>query len=276
MVKASIIVSFYNKIDYLKLVLAGFEIQTEKKFEIIIADDGSNQSIVNQLENIIPFYPFRIKHIWQEDKGFRKNKILNKSILASETDYLIFIDGDCIPHPQFVEGHLLNAEVNTVLTGRRVNLSENISKQLTEEKIKNHYLQKNFPKLLLDGLFGKSIDVEKGIHFKNKYLLYFFNRKQRGLLGCNFSLFKSDILSVNGFDERYQSPSIGEDSDIQFRLELIGKKIKSINHIAIQYHLYHKLQDRLQKNLDLFEEVKRSGMAFTPYGIKNKVNHVEI
>lgn len=276
MVKASIIVSFYNKIDYLKLVLAGFEIQTEKKFEIIIADDGSNQSIVNQLENIIPFYPFRIKHIWQEDKGFRKNKILNKSILASETDYLIFIDGDCIPHPQFVEGHLLNAEVNTVLTGRRVNLSENISKQLTEEKIKNHYLQKNFPKLLLDGLFGKSIDVEKGIHFKNKYLLYFFNRKQRGLLGCNFSLFKSDILSVNGFDERYQSPSIGEDSDIQFRLELIGKKIKSINHIAIQYHLYHKLQDRLQKNLDLFEEVKRSGMAFTPYGIKNKVNHIEI
>lgn len=268
MIKASIIVSFYNKIDYLKLVLAGFEIQTEKNFEIIIADDGSNQSVLNQLENIIPLYPFKIKHLWQEDKGFRKNKILNKSILASEADYLIFIDGDCIPHPHFVEGHLLNAEVNTVLTGRRVNLSENISKQLTEEKIKNNFFEENFFKLLLDGIFGKSIDVEKGIHFKNKYLLDFFNRKQRGILGCNFSLFKTDILSINGFDERYQAPSIGEDSDIQFRLELIGKKIKSINHIAIQYHLYHKLQERLQKNLDLFEEVKMDAIFFTPYGIK--------
>lgn len=268
MSRASVIVSFYNKIDYLKLVLAGFEIQTEKDFEIIIADDGSNQNVVNQIQNIFQNYSFRIKHIWQEDKGFRKNKILNKSILAAESDYLIFIDGDCIPHSYFVEGHLSNSEKNKILTGRRVNLSEKISNQLTEEKIKQKYLEKNFSVLLFDGLFRKSYDVEKGIFIKNKFFLRLLNSKSRGILGCNFSLFKDDIVEINGFDERYEAPSIGEDSDVQFRLELVGKRIKSINHIAIQYHLHHKLQERPQKNLVLFEEIKRNKIYFTPFGLK--------
>ena len=89
----------------------------------------------------------------------------------------------------------------------------------------------------------------------------------RGLLGCNFSLYKKDIIAINGFDERYEAPSIGEDTDVQFRLELNGVKVKSLNHIAVQYHLYHNLQERLQVNLDLFEEVKKLNLAFTSYGL---------
>ncbi len=268
MIKASVIISFYNKIEYLKLVLAGFEIQTEKNFEIIIADDGSEQSVVDELSRIINNYPFRIKHLWQEDQGFRKNKILNKSILASESDYLIFIDGDCVPHSRFVEGHLQNKESNTILSGRRVNLSEKITNSLSEQKVREKFLERNLFRLALDGIFGKSLDVEKGIYLENKSLLKFFNRKTRGLLGCNFSLHKESILSINGFDERYQAPSIGEDSDVQFRLELNGYRTKSLNHIAVQYHLYHKLQDRPAENLILFEQVKNQKEIFTPFGIR--------
>ena len=76
------------------------------------------------------------------------------------------------------------------------------------------------------------------------------------------------MININGFDERYEAPSIGEDSDVQFRLELTGVKIKSLNHIAVQYHLYHKLQERPQKNLDFFDEVKKNKVAFTPFGLK--------
>jgi hypothetical protein len=94
------------------------------------------------------------------------------------------------------------------------------------------------------------------------------NKKYRGLLGCNFSLHKKDLIDINGFDERYEAPSIGEDSDVEYRLGLNGVKARSINHIAVQYHLYHRLQERLQKNLELFEEVKKSPIAFTPYGLK--------
>jgi len=268
MIKTSVIAAFYNNINYLKLVLAGFERQSEKDFELIIADDGSKEEVVKEIETIASDYSFRIKHIRQNDNGFRKNKILNQGILASESGYLIFIDADCVPHHKFVEEHLNESSENTVCTGRRVNLSEKITSLLTEEKIRAGYLETNNLLMIEDALFGKSNYIEKGFYFRNKFLRKFFNRKVRGLLGCNFSLYKKDIIAINGFDERYEAPSIGEDTDVQFRLELNGVKVKSLNHIAVQYHLYHNLQERLQVNLDLFEEVKKEKLAFTPFGLK--------
>lgn len=268
MPEATVIGAFYNRIEYLKLVLAGFERQSLNNFEFIIADDGSGEAVINEVKKNISKYSFPIKHIWQEDNGFRKNKILNKAILESESDYLIFIDCDCVPHKAFVEGHLKNAYQNILLTGRRVNLSQKITNQLTENNVRNGFLENHTLKLIIDGLFGNSIDVEKGFYFRSKLLLNYLNRKNRGILGCNFSLFKEDILKVNGFDERYEAPSIGEDTDVQFRLELAGVKIKSINQIAVQYHLFHKLQERHPQNLQLFEEIKKNKIPFTPFGLK--------
>ena len=262
----SVIVSFYNKIEYLKLLFAGFERQTFRSFEIIVGDDGSKADVVEAIEKLTPKISFPLKHLWHEDKGFRKNKMLNKTILAAGAPYLIFIDGDCVPHKEFIKEHINAAEKGVCLTGRRVNLSDKITKLLTPEKIEAGYLENSF-NLMLDGLFGGSYDVEKGFYFKKSFLRKYFNKKKRGLLGCNFSIHKEDILRINGFDERYEAPSIGEDTDIQYRLELTGIKIKSLNNIAVQYHLYHKLQERLRKNLDLFDEVKKSGEAFTKYGV---------
>lgn len=267
MIKTSVIAAFYNNIKYLKLVLAGFERQTEKDFDLIIADDGSNEEVVKEIESTSSNYSFRIKHIWHPDKGFRKNKILNQAILASESEFLVFIDSDCVPHSKFLEEHLNEKEVNSVCTGRRVNLSQKITDLLTEDKIRDGFLESNNILLLEDALFGKSNYVEKGFYIKNKFLRSALNKKYRGLLGCNFSLHKKDIIAINGFDERYEAPSIGEDSDVEFRLALNGVRVKSLNHIAVQYHLYHKLQERLQKNLDLFNEVKHSNLAYTPFGL---------
>ncbi|MDP2362199.1 MAG: glycosyltransferase, partial [Ignavibacteria bacterium] len=116
--KTSVIAAFYNNIKYLKLVLSGFERQTENEFEIVIADDGSNEEVLKEIESLASNYSFRIKHIWHPDKGFRKNKILNQAILASESDYLIFIDADCVSHSKFVEEHLNEKMNDVVLTGR--------------------------------------------------------------------------------------------------------------------------------------------------------------
>lgn len=268
MIKTSVIAAFYNNIKYLKLVLAGFEIQTEKDFELIIADDGSNDEVVKEIKKIASNYSFRIKHVWHPDKGFRKNKILNQAILASSANYLIFIDSDCVPHSKFVEEHLNEKQENIVLTGRRVNLSQKLTDLLTEEKVHDGFLETNNLRMIEDALLGESNYIEKGFYLENKYLRNVLNKKSRGLLGCNFSLHTKDMLSINGFDERYEAPSIGEDSDVQYRLELNRIKVKSVNHIAVQYHLYHKLQERLQKNLDLFEVVKKANLAFTPFGLK--------
>ncbi len=268
-INASVIISFYNKIEYLKLVLAGFEIQSAKNFEVIIADDGSRKEVTDTVNEIISSLPFEVKYLWQEDSGFRKNKILNKAILEAASDFIIFIDGDCIPHSHFVEEHIKHREEKSALTGRRVNLSAKITSLLTPEKIKNHYLEKGFVKLAADGIFGDSYDVEKGFYLKSEFLRKIINKKSRGLLGCNMSMNKADLLAINGFDERYEAPSIGEDSDLQFRLELNGVRIKSLNNIAVQYHLHHELLPRKEANLILFEEVKKSAKAKTDFGIKN-------
>ena len=263
----SLIISFYNRIDYLNLVLAGLEIQSFKNFEIIIADDGSDGKSVNAVENLSADFPQIIKHVWHEDKGFRKNRILNKAIQVSSSEYLIFIDGDCVPHPEFIKEHFENKKEKQSLTGRRVNLSKKFTHKLSIENIKNGYLQNGMPGLIFDGILGDSFDVEKGFYFRSQWIRKLFNKKKRGLLGCNFSLFKKDFLEINGFDERYEAPSVGEDSDVQYRLELNGTNIKSLNHIAVQYHLYHKLQERPVKNLELFSEIKAAKIFFTPFGI---------
>jgi glycosyltransferase involved in cell wall biosynthesis len=253
-------------------VLAGLERQTFRRFEIILADDGSNQNVISEFNEIKKISSFPIIHLWQEDLGFRKNKILNSAIRKSSSDYLVFIDGDCIPHSMFMYEHFHSRSNHTCLTGRRVNLSEKISSKLTFDKVRNGYLEKKYFDLIIDGLVGKSVDVEKGIYLKNPFFRKYFNRKQRGLLGCNFSIHKKDMERINGFDERYEDPSIGEDSDIQFRLELLDVRIKSLNNIAVQYHLYHRLQPRPQKNLELFEQVKREAKFFTQFGINRQSN----
>jgi glycosyltransferase involved in cell wall biosynthesis len=271
---ASVIVAFYNRIDYLKLVLAGFERQTSNDFEIVIADDGSKPEVVDELELLMKNSPLSINHVWHEDLGFRKNKIMNEAIVASTGEYIIIIDGDCVPHREFVREHVHCCEPNTCFTGRRVNLSEKMTRLLTPERVREAYLEKHFFRLIIDGLAGKTVDVEKGLYLRSKFLRDLANRKKRGLVGCNFSLHRRDLMAVNGFDERYTLPSVGEDTDIQFRLEKNGVIIKSLNQIAIQYHLYHPLQDRPQVNLDLYRQVVQEGKAFTDFGIvKRSINN---
>lgn len=270
MPKASVIISFYARTDYLELLFAAFERQTFSDFEVIIADDGSSEEAVEQIEKLSRRASFPVVHLWHEDKGFRKNKILNRAITASASPYLIFIDGDCVPHRRFVEEHFINRKERTCLAGRRVNLSEKVTKMLSYESVKNGFLERNIPLLIIDGLFGKSFDVEKGFYFESQAIRNFFNRKKRGIVGCNFSLHKEDFLSINGFDERYEKPSVGEDSDVQYRLELQGVDIKSVNHMAVQYHLYHRLQVRPEENLELFKKVKEEKLSFTPFGIIRK------
>jgi len=178
MPKATVIAAFYNKIDYLRLVLAGFERQSEEDFELIVADDGSKQEIVKELEILSKEIPFPLIHIWQEDKGFRKNKILNKAIATANSNYIIFIDADCVPHSRFVEEHISYSEKGKCLTGRRVNLSQKYTQTISPQKVKDGLIEKNIFALIKDGLFGESFYVEKGFYFKSRSLRKIFNKKE--------------------------------------------------------------------------------------------------
>lgn len=265
--KASVILAFYNKIDFLKLVLPSLEIQTYKNFELIICDDGSREDVLTQCDELFQKSRLSITHLWQPDQGFRKNRILNEGIRTSHSDYLIFIDGDCVLHPHFVEEHVLHQKERTVLSGRRVDLTAWISKKLSADKILNGYLQKNYWWIFWSLLALKDNNAPKGIYLKNTWIRRWVNQKPRGLVGCNFSIFKKDLLDINGFDERYEGPGLGEDTDIELRLRRNDIQVEPFTHTAIQYHLYHQLLERPSKNFEIFEQVRSSTSAKTEYGI---------
>jgi glycosyltransferase involved in cell wall biosynthesis len=267
--KASVIISFYNNIDKLKLLLAGLQMQKFNSFEAIIADDGSKTEVVEQIRAIAKNYTFPIQHIWHEDIGWRKNVILNKAITASKGEVLIFIDGDCIPHPKFVMEHYNNREDMCALAGRRVNMSKNVSDSLTEKKIRNGYLQGwGFINLIFQLSFrGKNGQIENGFYIGNQNIRNKIRKYNRGLIGCNFSIQKKDLLVINGFDERYTSAYIGEDTDIEVRLRNAGGKDKSVKHIAIVYHCFHPLRKYENVCFDIFNANKNNKVSYTPYGI---------
>lgn len=275
MYEASLIVSFYNKINDLSLVLAGIERQTYQNFEVVIADDGSNDQAVKELKEVIKKSGLNIQHIWHEDQGFRKTKILNRAVIVSQSNYLIFLDGDCIPHSRFVEEHVKNRKPGILLTGRRVNLPKHVSENLSPEKVQKGALERLYLFRVIREIFrpdDRRRHMENGIYIKSRLLRRFLNNKKKGILGSNFSLFKEDIYKVNGFDERYHYPACGEDTDINMRLERAGVQVRTLKHIAVQYHLYHEELDRDEKRLDIYRYNLDNNIVYTPFGIEQSNN----
>lgn len=271
MSKISLVISVYKKIRELDLILTALKIQNFKDFEVIIADDGSGLEMKNHIESYIESNPYPIKHIFHQDLGFRKNKILNKSIKNSESDYIVFIDGDCIPHSNFLKEHFENIRNNTVVCGRRVNLSKKLSTGITKEKI----LNKEFEKINIGHIYDswknskeRSTYIEEGLLIKSKLLRRLLLNDKAHIVGCNFSMHKNLLERINGFDESYQGPGIGEDSDIEFRLRLIGVKFQSLRNLAILFHLHHPETKKETNNIRYFEEVQKKGDYLCKNGIK--------
>lgn len=265
--EASLIISVYNKARELDLVLGALELQSFKNFEVIIADDGSGDEVKDTINLYKSKNKLFISHLWQPDEGFKKNKILNKSIIHSSSDYLIFIDGDCVPHHKFIEEHVYNKEANTILCGSRVLLSKEFSEYLKLTDIINGKLEKFNISLLLDALFGKASRLEEALYIRFKFLRKILKNRNVRLLGSNFSIEKSLLMKINGFDERYEGPGVGEDSDIEFRLKLINVKFKSVRQMAVLYHLYHPKTMESLKNRILFETIKLESRFRTNHGI---------
>ncbi len=263
----SLIIAVYNKPENLRLVLAACNRQIFADFEVIVADDGSGSPVRDVIEEAKREYPFPITHLWHQDLGWRKNIMLNNGIRASRSDYLVFIDGDCLPSEHFLLDHWNEREEKRVLMGRRVETSKRWSSALTMEKICRGEYERYGIHEWLDGLKGKSLRVEDGIRMPSKLLRRVLLRNVRGMLGSNFSSWKKDLVAINGFDELYNGPGCGEDSDVQYRLSLIGVTGKSLRNLAVQYHIWHPLTKVSDACWERFEQVKRGNEARCPVGL---------
>jgi len=265
----SVIISTYNSEDWLEKVLWGYACQDEATFEIVIADDGSKQPTFDLIERLQKEVSYPIQHVWQEDEGFQKSRILNKAILACKADYILMSDGDCIPRKDFVSTHLKYREKGYFLSGGYFMLPMNISKIITKETIfsqdcfKVNWLKKN----------GLSSSFKNNKLSANGFMQGLLNKvtpTNASWNGHNASGWKEDILAINGFDERMQYG--GQDRELGERLMNKGVKSKQIRYSAVCVHLDHprgyKNQDSIDKNLAIRAETKNKNKTWTNYGIK--------
>lgn len=125
----SAIVTTYNRPDALREVLHGLVRQTRLPNQVLIADDGSGPETRLLVENFAQQAPFSIQHVWQADEGFRAAAIRNRAIEQASGEYLVFLDGDCIPSLQFIADHLKVARPGCWVQGKRVLVSESATAQ---------------------------------------------------------------------------------------------------------------------------------------------------
>lgn len=238
--KVSIIIAVYKDVKALELIIDSLRYQTYKSFEVVVAEDGKDDSMKNYVESI---NDLDIIHTTQEDDGIRKARSQNNGILASSGEYLIFIDGDCIPYSTFIENHVKLSENKTVLSGRRVNLNENVTTKILSHRLTPYRLEKNYL-LHLSLMFDKSVKYEQGIYINPESVIYkkIIGNKKRNveILGCNFSCFKKDFILINGFDEGYVGTALSDDTDLTWRFKAYGAKLKSCKNAANVFHLFHK------------------------------------
>lgn len=265
---ASVIITTYNQPEWLRKTLWGFELQTEKRFEVLIADDGSGQETREVIEEFKSRGLLNIIHVWHPDNGFQKCQILNKAILKTNSDYLIFTDGDCIPRRDFVEVHISNACRGKFLSGGYLKLINSVSTNISFTDI-----QEGSP-------FISSWLMKNGQPFTYKFLKLTKNPLIQKLLnavtttkptwnGHNVSGWKDDIIAVNGYNEDMQYG--GLDRELGERLMNYGVKGKQIRYSAICVHLDHprpyRTKSTWEKNYRIRKEVKRKKLKWTNNGI---------
>lgn len=266
----AVILTTYNRPDGLAAVLEGYAAQRNLDFELIVADDGSTPETKNVVEDARRRVRVPLKHVWQEDRGFRAAAARNRAVAATEADYIIFSDGDCIPSRDFVGTHKRLAERGFFLGGNRVLLSPKFTHRVLERRIPVHtwgwrqwavsWLWRDVNRLLPlmtlpDGGFRKRTPT-----------------RWEGIKTCNLSVWRTDLVHVNGLDESYRGWGL-EDSDLVIRLLHAGVRHKSARFAAPVFHLWHRELDRSrlaenQKRLDalLRSQDVRATLGLDQYG----------
>jgi glycosyltransferase involved in cell wall biosynthesis len=255
------IVATYNSPDYLRRVLAGYRAQSRYPDELIVADDGSTGETAELVAGFAASVSFVVRHVWHEDKGFRLAAIRNKAIAASTSDYLVFSDGDCIPHPDFLEDHGRSLRKGSFMTGKRMLISQSLS---------NNFHWQGGASALLHCLKGEM----SGLHHLIRIpWLTLQRRGVKGLRGCNMAAFREDLLAVNGFNECIAGWG-REDSELVARLYAYGLTRRELPFAALVLHLWHPENSRtsLSENDLLLEQTLASGDYRCACGIVKDVD----
>jgi glycosyltransferase involved in cell wall biosynthesis len=265
------VISTYNQSVWLHKVLHAYLYQTFRDFELLIADDGSDDRTKEVIENFKQLASFPVRHVWHADDGYRRQTILNVALQQAENEYIIMTDGDCIPRRDFLEVHARRARPGSFLSGGYCKLPMNLSLHLTLDDIESgrafdvSYLRAN-------GLTEFSPCFKIGLPVPLAPLMDKLTPTKATWNNCNASGWKEDLIAVNGFNEDMQYG--GADRELGERLANRGIAGLQVRHQAIVLHLDHKrgykTPETMKKNRAIRDRVIATRSAWCPNGIQKR------
>jgi glycosyltransferase involved in cell wall biosynthesis len=237
----SVILTTYQREDALDAVLRALAHQTDRAFEVIVADDGSGPPTRAVIERRAAQADIPIRHVWQEDRGFRAAEIRNRAIRASNGIYCIILDGDCIPRPDFIAVHRRLAEPGWFVTGNRVLMSRELTERILAQACEAEY--HSLPQWIALRLRHHINRLAPLLSLPLGPLRRLRSRAWRGARSCNLAVWRRDLDQVDGFDATYNGWGL-EDSDLLIRLLRAGIRRKDGNFAVGVLHLWHPESDR--------------------------------
>ncbi len=253
----SLVVTTYNWPEALAVVLDSLARQSERGFEVVVADDGSGAETAALIRRFQGAFPVPLKHAWQPDQGFRVAASRNRALEAASGDYIVFIDGDCFVLPDFVAVNRQLAEPGWFVSGKRSYLRPGLTARILggETPFGPGSRAAWFGRSLLNQCTRPAEFIPRGDGGFRKARAGDWEKVQT----CNLGVWRADCRRVNGFDERYVGHGL-EDSDFVLRLIRSGVRRKLGNNASLVLHLNHERRDRPpeSKNAELFAALSAS------------------
>ena len=254
----SVVITTYNRSEALSVVLEALAAQTDKNFEVVVADDGSTTEHQQVVKAAAARYKLALTHVWHPDIGFTASRVRNLGVAASQGNYIVLLDGDCVPETDFVSRHRVLSEAACFVNGSRVLLSEAMTQEAINQQTRLFgrnwlfWIRKR-----ISGGASKSLTLLRLPDFGGRKHKAF---KWKGIRSCNMGVWRKDFEAVNGFDESF----VGwghEDADFVLRLHNAGITRKNGFASTEVYHLWHRQASRSgeSKNVATVRERMGSG-----------------
>ena len=231
----ALIINTYDQPDYLRRVLRAVSGQVWQPTEVLVADDGSDERTADAFKNWAASHKGRSEHVWQAHEGFRRSRILNEAIARARADYLVFLDGDTVPHPRFLADHQRLAQPERFVQGHRALVGRHSARTFGEVDFRKERRQAF--------LRGDLSGWKHAFHWPAA--LRRVRRDLRGVRGCNLGIWREDLAKVNGYNEEFTGWG-REDSELAVRLINSGVLRLDVRGWALCYHLWHPPLSRSQ------------------------------
>lgn len=261
----SVITTTYRRPDALRAVLRGLAAQTDRGFEVVVADDGSGEETRSVVESANDAGPLRgrVVHAWQRDEGFRAARCRNLAARAAGGEILVLLDGDCIPRPGFIAAHR-RCRPGRILRASRCLLDEDTTRRVLEEPVE-------VERLTFHDWIGwwRRRRVNRLPHLAGNPFAPLGRRLSwRTFRTCNASVHRRDFEAVDGFDHAFRGWGY-EDSDLAIRLQAHGAVVRAAGPAASVIHLWHPEADRSLEgeNRARLDAVRSSGRVRAVEGL---------